>query len=147
MEVKISQHRDRALEEVVSSLMVVEIRQQLGVLTIEIADFLKCQGINYEIASFDNSLPPKWLSIDSETGFVSAVIPEGLAGVNFKIIAKGVAGEVRVLEIVLDLAGGQDLEPNPATVKNLSLQQQISKEHHARTLYGAELVALVRGIS
>ena len=51
------------------------------------------------------------------------------------------------MEIVLDLAGGQDLEPNPATVKNLSLQQQISKEHHARTLYGAELVALVRGIS
>lgn len=148
-EVVFSDAQQQAFDVV--ALSVTRITARDGSINIEVADTSGGQAQNYSGTLADGSALPAWISIDPTTGSVTANPPEGQGELAIRVRAMDSDGQVRILEIKVDLEElqkdsieGTDNVPEEAASKGfVPLSQQMAAEVESTERYGDQLVAIL----
>lgn len=135
----------------VVALSVTRIAAQDGAVSIDVADSRADSAQLYSGTMADGTALPSWVSIDPATGSVTANPPEGVTELAIRVRAIDSDGQVRILEIKVDLDELQEgAEPEAATgsaaVGFTPLSDQLAAEAHELDAYGDRLVAILSAV-
>ncbi|AEY00993.1 hypothetical protein GU3_06185 [Oceanimonas sp. GK1] len=147
-EVVFSEGQQQALDAV--ALRVSRIVSAAGnELVISIVDGQGTQGQRYSGALPDGTELPAWISVDPKTGHVRLLAPADIRELTLQIQATGSDGQVRILEIRVDveaLQGGQQAgtpEPLAAASGFVPLSEQLASEVDGMESYGSRLLGIL----
>ncbi|CAG9297436.1 cadherin domain-containing protein [Celerinatantimonas diazotrophica] len=136
-----------------TGLSIANLATQPDRVSIAIAD--SGAASNYSATLSDGSTLPSWVQIDPVTGEVSMTPPPGQEKISLKINAVDANGNVRVLEVDLDLdklptssPSQPSAEVSPANAVNnggdfLSLNEQLNRAASQLDYYGHDLMKLL----
>jgi len=133
--------------ETPTGIMLVEVSQQQNELQIEIADFRREQGSTYRATLLNGSPLPAWITVNPSTGKVSAIPTSDVKLIELQFIAEDAGGNLRTLEIKVDLSGqtstsdASDLQTNEA-IPRAAFMSQVVSHHQQWGGYGDELLAV-----
>ncbi|WP_139215188.1 putative Ig domain-containing protein, partial [Oceanisphaera psychrotolerans] len=120
--------------------------------SIRIADSSAAQGQSYSGSLADGSVLPDWITIDPNTGNVTVNSPEQVKDLTLRIQATGSDGQIRILEIKLDIEAllrnkaASNPEPSPAELPItgfVPLAEQLATEVDAMEGYGNRLLNML----
>ncbi len=153
-QVEFSQDQQNAFETV--SLAVASINNSAeGQLVIAIEDTSTTASSQLYSGGLSNGEQlPGWIQLDPITGSVTiANPPAGQKEVSIRIQAVGIDGQVRVLELKLDLeellkrpVAGEGTEIDADTAGFVPLNDQLEAELAARDQYGDRLMAMLQSV-
>ncbi|WP_027859603.1 VCBS domain-containing protein, partial [Marinobacterium jannaschii] len=152
-EVVFSDAQQQAFDVV--ALSVSRITASEGSVNIEVADTRGDGAQSYSGSMADGSSLPAWVSIDAATGSITATPPEGVTELAIRVRAIDADGQVRILEIKVDLEtlgedegeGGESSGGNEtAAIGFVPLSQQLAAEADATDAYGDQLVAILTAV-
>ncbi|WP_298719094.1 VCBS domain-containing protein [uncultured Oceanisphaera sp.] len=121
-------------------------------LSISIADSKAEQGQSYSGSLADGSVLPNWVTIDPNTGNVTVNSPGQVKDLTLRIQAVGSDGQVRILEIKLDIeallrdkAAGESEQTSTALPNTgfVPLSEQLATEVDTMEAYGNRLLNML----
>ncbi|MGE4615845.1 MAG: Ig-like domain-containing protein, partial [Gammaproteobacteria bacterium] len=95
-------------------LSILDVKMGGDIVDIRIRDDKVGGAEEYTGELADGSPLPEWITVDRQTGFATAKLPEGVREVELRILARDQDGNIRKLDVVLDtqkLKSGADEAP------------------------------------
>ena len=128
----------------VVAMRIAGIDNSAEQLQISIMDNIQDEQV-YTGTLGDDTPLPDWITIDSESGKVSAVPPEDEDEITVRVKATGDDGNIRILEIKLNLQELRDNNNAEAADNNqaafVPLSEQVTEQVNKQTEHGEQLVA------
>ena len=129
------------------SLKIVDVSTSDDQVRIEVTD-TAVNRQHYTGTQTDGSALPGWITIDPDTGSISAKPPEDLEQMAIRLKATSYDGSTRILEIRLDLEelrqeDENSDDSNEADENFVSLNQQLEQHAQSRDQHGEQLVSIL----
>ena len=123
----------------------MEVAQKGGQLQVEIADFGRSQGVQYRASLPDGSPLPAWIQVDPQTGRITAEPGSDTRLIQLVFSAQDANGNVRMLEIKIDLSQPVSSTDQPAGTAALvgrpAFMSQVAAHQQQWDGYGEQLLS------
>lgn len=102
--------------------------------------------VSYQAVMADGSPLPEWLEIDSSNGTITGKVPEGINTLDLKVIGKDSLGNIRELDVKLDMDGDKpdasfnSIDTEDGSSHFIPFSNQIANELENSEKYGVYLM-------